>query len=87
MRERFSASEGNPAWRGRRGLSGAGLVVAAALFSCAHGPPKKPGQLFADVVFDRYSTLSSNDELIRRMMTPLTQKHGREMLEATGQKI
>ncbi|HEY2031330.1 MAG TPA: hypothetical protein VGH20_19200 [Myxococcales bacterium] len=63
------------------------FLLAAALVACAHGPPKKPGQLFTGVVFDRYSTLSSNDELIRRMMTPLTQKHGKEMLEATGQKM
>lgn len=63
------------------------LVLAVGIAACAHGPPKKPGQLFTDVVFDRSSTLSSNDELLHRMLTPLTQKRGEEMLQATGQKL
>jgi predicted esterase len=75
--------------RGPRSVSERVLTAffAGALLACAHGPPKRPGQLFNDVVFDRYSTLSSNDELLRRMMTPLTQKHGREMLLSTHQKL
>lgn len=91
-RSAFETGDRTPSGRGlrsrARGASrGAPLFVAAALVACAHGPPKRPGQLFKDVKFDRYSKLSSNEELLHRMLTPLTQKRGEEMLSATGQKL
>jgi hypothetical protein len=50
------------------------------LCACAHGPPAKPGQLYPDVVFTQPSPLASNAEIARRMLTPLTQKRGAEVM-------
>src|SRR3954451_11646970 len=58
-------------------------ALVLLLLACAHAPPDKPGRLFLDVVFTDYSPLSSNAEIARRMLTPLTQRRGGEMLAST----
>jgi hypothetical protein len=60
-------------------------AILLLLCACAHGPPPKPGQLYPDVVFTHPSPLASNAEIARRMLTPLTQERGAEMMAATRQ--
>jgi pimeloyl-ACP methyl ester carboxylesterase len=56
------------------------------LIACAQAP-SIPGTAQDDVVFTRYSPLSSNAEIARRVLTPLTNRRGQEALAASGKEM
>jgi pimeloyl-ACP methyl ester carboxylesterase len=49
------------------------------LLACAQ-LPRVPGSEHSDLVFERYTPLSSNAELARRVLTPLTVRRGEEAM-------
>jgi predicted esterase len=59
-------------------IRGAALLL---LLACAQ-VPVIPGSEHKDLVFDRYTPLSSNAEIARRVLTPLTNRRGQEALAA-----
>jgi predicted esterase len=69
--------------------------LAAILLSLLWGPPPAgvqaqvgpPVGLQHGVEFDRYSPLSTNDELLRRLLTPLQAEFTRRKLAATGKSL
>ncbi|HET7786907.1 MAG TPA: PHB depolymerase family esterase [Myxococcales bacterium] len=59
-----------------------------SLLSCARqAVPGAPAAQLNDVVFDRYTPLSSNEEIARRTLTPLTFAHGQRALAARGEAL
>lgn len=64
------------------------VCVSLALWACARQTvPGPPATQLHDVIFDRYSPLSSNEEIARRTLTPLTFLHGQQALAARGQAL
>jgi hypothetical protein len=59
------------------------------LAGCSHSPaaPEPPETIRAGVTFTRYSPLSRNAELARRMLTPLTDRHAARLLAAKGETL
>src|SRR5690349_10697209 len=61
-------------------------VLSFLVLSCAQPAPVPHVEgALRDVVFDRYSPYSRNQEIARRTLTPLTLRYGQQMLETTGQ--
>lgn len=61
-------------------------TLLLALHACAQrAPAAQIGGTLQEVVFDRYTPLSRNEEIARRTLTPLTFRRGQEVLAATGQ--
>jgi len=62
------------------------VSVLGSLCACAQpAPAPPPDGTFQEVIFDRYSSLSRNEEIARRTLSPLTQRRGQQMLAATHQ--
>lgn len=56
-----------------------------SLWACAQpAPAPQTGGALQEVVFDRYTPLSRNEEIARRTLTPLTFRRGQQILAATG---
>ncbi len=62
-------------------------LVTAPLFARAQGRAPAPTGLQQDVRFDQYSPLSTNEELLRRLSTPLQAESARQKLAASGQTL
>jgi pimeloyl-ACP methyl ester carboxylesterase len=62
------------------------LCTLLVLAGCATAKGK-PGTLLQDVVFTQSSPLSSNAEIIRRTLPPLTARYGQRALLAKGQAL
>ncbi len=61
-------------------------LLASVLCACAQPAlAPQPSGALQDVVFDRYSPLSRNQEIARRTLTPLTWHRGQQFLSGTGQ--
>jgi len=61
------------------------LSLLGSLCACAQRAPAPPDGASEEVIFDRYSPLSRNEEIARRTLPPLTQRRGHQMLTATHQ--
>ena len=71
-----------------RRLDARALWLLLFLWACAQrAPAPQAGGVLQDVVFDRYSPLSRNEEIARRTLTPLTLRLGQQMIAATGQRF
>ena len=57
------------------------LLALGAACGPAHEPPQPPGELLDEVTFTRYTPLSSNLELARRALPPLTVRDMRRAIE------
>lgn len=67
----------------------AALALVTFLSACAtgqEGPPASGGTQL-DLVFERYSRLAGDDELARRVLSPLTFQAVKRRLEETGQAL
>jgi len=62
-------------------------LLAAAPLAGAQAPAGAPMGLQQDVQFDRYSPLATNDELLRRLLTPLQVELTRRKLAASGKAL
>jgi pimeloyl-ACP methyl ester carboxylesterase len=64
------------------------LSLLLSLCACARqAVPGPPATQLNDVIFDRYTPLSSNEEIARRTLTPLTLVHGQQALAARGEAL
>ncbi len=62
----------------------ASAALCLSLGGCAHAPR---GRVEKDVVFTTYSPLSRNEEILRRIVTPLGFHQGQQLLAARGQAL
>jgi pimeloyl-ACP methyl ester carboxylesterase len=69
-------------------LKAAVSSLLLCVWACAQRPPVAEAiGAVQEVVFDRYTPLSRNEEIARRTLTPLTFQHGQAMLAATRQQF
>src|SRR5262245_7085220 len=62
------------------------LLASLLLCACAQqAPAPQASGGLQDVIFDRYSPLSRNEEIARRTMTPLTWHRSQQVLSSRGQ--
>ena len=67
----------------------ASLSLCMWLGGCASTPSttRPPATLQKEVTFTEYSTLSRNEEILRRIMTPLTFQRAQQLVRAKGQEL